>query len=244
MTQERSGPTRSGVSGSDQLGETTAQVKDTAAQLKDEAKERVGAVAAQAQEQVKSRLTTQKDSAAESLSGVAQALRQTGQQLRSQDQLGGATSFLDEAAAQVERFSGYLQGNDLNRFVYDVESFARRQPALFLGGAFLVGLMGARFLKSTRPNQYDANTYGGNYGNTYGNTYGTGAGYRGQSYGGDSLSGLSGYNSGTGTDFSSSTSTGYGGSTSGIYDAPGRTTERQSGTDETRSRSYGERLED
>jgi hypothetical protein len=31
----------------------------------------------------------------------------------------------------------------------DVHSFARRRPALFIGGAFLVGLGIARFLKST-----------------------------------------------------------------------------------------------
>jgi hypothetical protein len=33
--------------------------------------------------------------------------------------------------------------------VSEAEDFARRQPALFLGGAFALGLLGARFLKSS-----------------------------------------------------------------------------------------------
>jgi hypothetical protein len=33
--------------------------------------------------------------------------------------------------------------------IQEVERFARRQPALFLGGAFTLGLIAARFLKSS-----------------------------------------------------------------------------------------------
>ncbi len=225
MTQDMSGHRRPEQSRSD-------QVKDTAGQLKDEAQHRVGAVAAQAQDQLKSRIATQKDSAAESLSGVAHALRETGNQLRASDQT-GALGLLDEAASQVERLSGYLQRNDLNRLVRDAESFARRQPALFLGGAFLVGLVGARFLKSSRPAEeyddfgydpatgYTPRTYAGQYDREPG--YGTG--YR------------------TGGAYGSATGTGYGGATRGVYDAPDARTERPS-DDLTRSRAYGERLEE
>ena len=35
--------------------------------------------------------------------------------------------------------------------VTQVEQYARRQPAIFLGGAFALGLLGARFLKSSNP---------------------------------------------------------------------------------------------
>jgi hypothetical protein len=34
--------------------------------------------------------------------------------------------------------------------VDEVENFARRRPAMFLGGAFLLGLAATRFLKSSR----------------------------------------------------------------------------------------------
>jgi gas vesicle protein len=138
--------------------DVTAQVKDTANQVKEEAKQRVSGVAAQAQSQVTSRIATQKDTTAQNLSGVASALRQTGQQLRSEDQT-GMTDYIEQAADQVERLSSYLRDNDLGRLVSDAEYFARRQPALFLGGAFVLGLLGARFLKSSRPApSYDAYT--------------------------------------------------------------------------------------
>lgn len=233
MTQDMSGLRRPEQSRSD-------QIKDSAGQIKDEAQQRVGAVASQAQDQLKSRIATQKDTAAESLSGVAHALRETGNQLRASDQT-GAIGLFDEAASHVERLSSYLQNNDLNRLVRDAESFARRQPALFLGGAFLVGLVGARFLKSSRPaDEYDDFGYDPTTGYTrrpYAGQYsGETGGYR---------TGSSEYGAGyrTGGEYDTATGTGYGGSTPGVYNAPDARTERPS-SDATRSRAYGERLEE
>jgi hypothetical protein len=234
MTQDMSGLRRPEQSRSD-------QIKDTAGQIKDEAQQRVGAVAAQAQDQLKSRIATQKDSAAESLSGVAEALRQTGNQLRASDQT-GAIGLLDEAASQVERLSGYLQHNDLNRLVRDAESFARRQPALFLGGAFLIGLVGARFLKSSRPAEYDDFGYDPSTGYTrpYAGQYSGDMGdYRSANRTGEYGAGYR-----TGGEFGTTTGTGYGGATSGVYQAPDARTERPSADETTRSRAYGERLEE
>jgi hypothetical protein len=60
----------------------------------------------------------------------------------------------------------------------DAQRLARRQPALFVGGAFAVGLLGARFLKSSAQRDDDENDYtrdysGGSYvprtSNAYGN---------------------------------------------------------------------------
>jgi len=126
------------------------QAKETAGQVAADAQQAAGQVVDQARQQVSSRLAGQKDRAAEGLTSVAQALRQTGQQLRDQDQQ-GVTGYIENAASQVERVSNYLRQNDLGQLVDDVEGFARRQPALFLGGAFVLGLLGARFLKSSRP---------------------------------------------------------------------------------------------
>jgi hypothetical protein len=128
----------------------TSQAKETVGQVADQAQQAAGQVVGQAREQVSSRLTGQKDRAAEGLTSVAQALRQTGRQLRDQDQQ-AVTGYIDSAASQVERISSYLRNNDLGQLVDDVERFARRQPALFLGGTFMLGVLGARFLKSSRP---------------------------------------------------------------------------------------------
>lgn len=161
MTQQSSSKGRQGNTTSDasreaqntassSTREVTDQVKETVGQVADQAQQAAGQVVDQARQQVSSRLAGQKDRAAEGLTSVAQALRQTGQQLREQDQQ-AVTSYIDSAASQVERVSNYLKQNDLGRLIDDVEHFARRQPALFLGGTFVLGLLGARFLKSSRP---------------------------------------------------------------------------------------------
>jgi hypothetical protein len=45
----------------------------------------------------------------------------------------------------------YLREADGGRMARDLESLARRQPALVFGGAFALGLIAARFLKSSAP---------------------------------------------------------------------------------------------
>jgi len=120
-----------------QVGEVAGQVKDQAIQLKD----KVAATAT-------GKLEDQKTQAVSSIGNVADAIRQTGQQLRSNDQEAIA-QYIDRAAEQIDQFTGYLRGRDMRQLVGDVESFARREPALFLGGAFVLGLFGARFLKSS-----------------------------------------------------------------------------------------------
>jgi len=134
------------------------QAKETAGQVADQTKQAARQVVDQARDQATSKLGTQKDNAAAGLNSVAQALRQTGQHLREQDQT-GVTSYIDGAADQVEQLSSYLQNHDIGQLVDDVEYFARRRPALFVGGAFLLGILGARFLKSTRQQATTSSDY-------------------------------------------------------------------------------------
>jgi hypothetical protein len=118
------------------------QAKDKAQELASQAQQKAG-------EQVESGLARGKSRAAEALGGVAQSLRLSSQHLREQNQE-GTGRYVEKAAQQVERLSSYLQNTEVGEVVDQVEHFARRQPALFLGGAFALGLLGARFLKSSR----------------------------------------------------------------------------------------------
>jgi hypothetical protein len=120
-----------------QVGEVADQVKGQAAQLKDTVAETATG-----------KLEEQKTQATSGLGNVSEAIRQTGQQLRSNDQEAIA-QYVDRAAEQLDQFTGYLRSRDMRQLVGDVEAFARREPALFLGGAFVLGLFGARFLKSS-----------------------------------------------------------------------------------------------
>ena len=142
------GTSGGGDEGKGTTGQAVEQVKDKAGQAADQAKEKAGELKEQAKEQATSRLEGQKGVAVEGLRTLAQAVRQTGQQLREQDKAGFA-QYADSTADQIERFSGYLRERDVNQLISETESFARRQGPLFLAGAFALGLLGGRFLKSS-----------------------------------------------------------------------------------------------
>jgi hypothetical protein len=78
------------------------------------------------------------------------------------------------AAEQAERLAGYLRETDARQMLHTVEDVARRQPILFLGGAFLLGLAASRFLKAAGGGQNQPGRMGTGYGSAYGNGYGGG----------------------------------------------------------------------
>jgi hypothetical protein len=123
------------------LGTATAEVTE-------QVQEKAGHLTDQIQAQVTSRLAGQKDRAAGGLETAALLLRQAGEQVRQQDQAMVA-QYLEGAAERVERFSTTLGQQDVGQLVEDVEQFARRRPAVFLGGAATIGFLGARFLRSS-----------------------------------------------------------------------------------------------
>jgi len=97
-------------------------------------------------------LTTQKTRATEALGNVAAAIRQSGQPLRDNNQ-GMLADYAEKAADRLEQFSTRLGERELTELMDDAKRFARRQPALFVGAAFTVGVLAARFLKSSPDGQ-------------------------------------------------------------------------------------------
>jgi hypothetical protein len=94
-------------------------------------------------------LASQKDRATDQLGTIAQAVRHSSERLRA-DQHETVAQYVEKAAEQLDRFSHNLREKDINELLQDAQSLARRQPALFIGGSFAVGLLAARFLKSSR----------------------------------------------------------------------------------------------
>jgi hypothetical protein len=129
------------------------QAKIEAKNLASQAKEQTKQVANQARDHVQELVGQQKTQAAERLVGLAGALREAGHKLQESEQNRDFGRYADRAAQQVDKLSTYLRDNDLRGFVRDTETLARRRPELFLGGTFLAGLMLARFLKASSPNQ-------------------------------------------------------------------------------------------
>lgn len=142
-------------------GNMAQQAKEQVRHLADDAKRETSRMASQAGDMVQGLVSKQKDQAAQRLGSVAGALRDVGNRLNEQDNAGFG-QYAVRAADQVDRLSGYLRDRDLNNFVRDTESFARRHPDVFLGGTFLAGLLLARFLKSSSSNvdeDWSANAY-------------------------------------------------------------------------------------
>jgi hypothetical protein len=103
------------------------------------------------QQQASSALSSQKVRAADSMKPVIDAVRQTGESLREKN--GTIAGYADSAASQLERFSTQLRDRDVSELMDEVSAFARRQPALFIGGGVALGLIAARFLKSSAPDR-------------------------------------------------------------------------------------------
>lgn len=148
----------------------TSTAAGTAKGIVSQVKESGGKVASQALGQVKEKATTkiedQKATLAQGLGSVADTIRQVGGSLRDtageSDVASTAAKYGDSLAGQVEQFSNYLEKHNVSDLLREVERFARRNPAYFIGGAFALGLLGARFLKSSNPNQALMPYEGGN----------------------------------------------------------------------------------
>ena len=125
----------------------TDKAKDTASGLVDQAKDKAGGVIDQAMTAATDRAEAGKEQATGVLADVAEALHATSDTLHDNDQDAFA-KYADVAARQVEAFTEAVRGRSVGDLLDEAERFARREPSLFLGGAFLLGIFGARFLKA------------------------------------------------------------------------------------------------
>jgi len=64
--------------------------------------------------------------------------------------LKGVDRMRDILMENTERFANGLRDKSADELLRDVRNLARRQPALFIGGSVAVGILAARFLKSSR----------------------------------------------------------------------------------------------
>lgn len=136
----------------DAVSGDTSKAKD----LLNQAKSATGQVASQTLGQVQEKASTFVDTktsdAAKGLTTIANSVRQFTENLRTNQEAPiaqTAAQYGDTLVSQVEQLAGYLDRADLNKLTRDVESLARRNPAVFIGGAFALGILAARFIKSS-----------------------------------------------------------------------------------------------
>jgi len=120
--------------------------RDLAAQAQGKASELVSRYSNEA----KSGIEDRKLRAATELNSIANALRRCGTDMNGGEEAMLAP-YVEKVADQVSLLSGFLERRSVDEVARDVEVFARRNPAVFLGACFGVGVLAARFLKSSRP---------------------------------------------------------------------------------------------
>jgi hypothetical protein len=99
------------------------------------------------QQRVTSRVDEQKNRAADGLGGIASVIQNASNELRNENE--ALASYVDMASDQMRRFAAHIRERGVADMMDDVAAFARRRPAVFIGGAFLLGVCVARFLKSS-----------------------------------------------------------------------------------------------
>jgi hypothetical protein len=137
--------TATGQSASDLITEQVSQGAQNAAQMASQA-------AQGAAQQAQSFLDGQRTQVAGAIETIATSIENMSSELRNQGQ-GGIAGVTDTAATYVRDAAGYLQARDTGALVGDAENYARRNPMVFYGGAFLLGMAAVRFLKSSPARQ-------------------------------------------------------------------------------------------
>ena len=106
-------------------------------------------------EKAVSALDEKKSGLSDGLTSVADTVRRfsgTLNESQTNDRVSEIASKYSETAAQkLESVARYLETTDWRELASDVEVQARRNPAIFLGTAFVLGMLAARFLKSSPP---------------------------------------------------------------------------------------------
>lgn len=156
----------------------------TAERLKQQASDTLNRAKAEGQSQFKA----QKDAVSDQIGGYADVLHHTAEDLEKEQQQ-NAAHYVHQAASALDDIASSLRRQEFGDIAHQVESFARRQPALFLGGMVAAGFLVGRFLKSS-----SHHSYGGGYSSDYERDYGRNYSQSSQGYGSDyGYAGSSGY---------------------------------------------------
>jgi len=129
------------------------RAKETASNLLDQAKTTAGEAYDKVADKTVSTIEEKKSGVTGGIRTLAQTVRRVGDDLNQGGDKTPVTQYsaryAQTAAGKLEQVADYFNKHDLRAIGRDVENYARRNPAVFLGTAFGLGLLAARFFKST-----------------------------------------------------------------------------------------------
>ena len=124
--------------------------------LSQETKVLAAEAAAKAKDLFAERVTEHKDKAGVALEEAATALRGTVDKLSDNP----ASPLVEKTANRLEQASDYLRTTSPDQILRTAKTLAWREPVLFLTGAFAMGVLAARFLKSSASHDMSTNRGG------------------------------------------------------------------------------------
>lgn len=128
--------------------EAKSGLQQVSEELRKDADEVVSAAKEQASSlvhEVEGAINARKGGVADTLEGVASAMRRAADELGKQ-QNGSGADMTRQLAARVAGLSQTLKSNDVGALIGQAENFGRQQPAAFLGASALLGFAASRFL--------------------------------------------------------------------------------------------------
>jgi hypothetical protein len=132
------------------------KISSTANGILDKAKETASGTYDAVANKATGTLEERKGELSTGLKTLADTFRKTGDDLKGAQASTPLTDltarYTGTAASQIEKVANYFERKDIRSMMRDAEGFARRNPAIFLGAAFALGMAAARFLKSSTPN--------------------------------------------------------------------------------------------
>jgi len=141
------------------------KLQSTASGILDKAKETASGTYDAVATQATTKIEERKGEVSAGLHTLADTFRKTGTDLKSTGEPNPLTDFTAQysgaAANKIEQVASYFERKDLKAMMRDAEGFARRNPAIFLGAAFALGMVAARFLKSSAPDNRTSMQTGG-----------------------------------------------------------------------------------
>ena len=160
----------------EKASQVAAKAKDKGEDLADQGREKAEELAHRAGDMAKSRADEEKVRVASGIRTVADALRRGGNDLPEDRQTYGR--FVETVADRAEGLSRYLEERDVDDMAREAQRFAREHTGVVISGAFALGLLGARFLKSSSDDargqrwDYSDRELGGGYQAGYGTDMG------------------------------------------------------------------------
>ncbi len=127
----------------------TQETRSTAQQSTERMKEEVRSAAESQKERATRMAGQQKDKAIDKVNALAAALKASGDCLR-QNQEGRIAEYIERASDRLSSYAERMRDRDLQDMLREAKDMARKNPSLFLGGAFAIGFALTRFLKSSQ----------------------------------------------------------------------------------------------